>query len=92
MLDKPTHFAHIKRGIVTQVILADQEFIDSGAVGDPKEWIATYIESNNPAGIGMKYNKKTGAFTQIKPCVFCFYVRRFFLKLIGRECAGCPKN
>lgn len=35
------HYAHITNGIVDQVIVADQEFIDSGAVGDASEWIQT---------------------------------------------------
>jgi hypothetical protein len=35
------HFAHITNGIVDQVIVADQDFIDSGAVGDASEWIQT---------------------------------------------------
>ena len=35
------HYAHITNSIVDQVIVADQEFIDSGAVGDASEWIQT---------------------------------------------------
>lgn len=37
-----SHFAHIdENNIVDQVIVADQEFINSGAVGDPAQWIQT---------------------------------------------------
>lgn len=36
-----SHFAKIENGIVTQVIVAEQDFIDSGAVGDPAAWIQT---------------------------------------------------
>jgi len=36
-----SHFAQVKNGIVTGVIVAEQDFIDSGLVGDPKEWIQT---------------------------------------------------
>ena len=36
------HFAKInKDNIVEQVIVADQEFIDSGVVGDPTQWLKT---------------------------------------------------
>ena len=34
-----SHFAKIENGIVTQVIVAEQDFIDSGAVG--QGWIQT---------------------------------------------------
>lgn len=35
------HFAKIENGIVTQVIAAEQNFIDSGVVGDASLWIQT---------------------------------------------------
>jgi hypothetical protein len=35
------HFAKVENGIVTQVIVADQEFINSGAVGPAEIWIQT---------------------------------------------------
>lgn len=35
------HFARVINGFVTHVIVADQAFIDSGAVGDPSEWLQT---------------------------------------------------
>ena len=36
------HFAHINsENIVDNVIVADQEFIDSGYVGNPAEWLQT---------------------------------------------------
>lgn len=43
---------------VIRVIVADQEFIDSGAVGDPSNWVETKEE--NYAGVGHTYeqNKK----------------------------------
>jgi hypothetical protein len=35
-----THFAQIdENNVVLQVIVADQEFIDSGSVGDPSKWL-----------------------------------------------------
>jgi len=45
------HFAKIENGIVTQVIVAEQDFINSGAVGDG--WIQT---SYNTRG-GIHYNQ-----------------------------------
>ena len=36
------HFCKINNeNIVEQVIVADQAFIDSGAVGNPSEWLQT---------------------------------------------------
>jgi hypothetical protein len=35
------HFAKVIDGVVIEVIVADQDFIDSGAVGDPLLWIQT---------------------------------------------------
>jgi hypothetical protein len=36
------HFAQIdQNNIVVQVIVAEQDFIDSGAIGDPAKWIQT---------------------------------------------------
>ena len=51
-----THFAHInEQNIVDQVIVAEQDFISSGAVGDPNTWIQT---SYNTRG-GVHYNSET---------------------------------
>ena len=37
-----SHFAQINsENIVVRVIVAEQEFIDSGAVGDPATWVET---------------------------------------------------
>lgn len=35
------HYAKVENGVVTQVIVAEQDFINSGAVGDPATWIQT---------------------------------------------------
>jgi len=35
------HFAKVENKIVTQVIVADQNFIDMGLLGDPASWIQT---------------------------------------------------
>lgn len=82
------HYAQIdKSGIVTRVIVADQEFIDSGSVGDPSTWIQTDPDTyggvhkgegtpirKNYAGAGYIYNKEKDAFVQPKPEKFQSFV------------------
>jgi hypothetical protein len=51
-----SHFAQVINGIVQQVIVAEQDVIDSGLFGDPKQWIQT---SYNTRG-GKHYNPQTG--------------------------------
>ena len=36
-----SHFAHVQNGIVDNVIVAEQDFINSGAVGPANEWVQT---------------------------------------------------
>lgn len=50
-----SHFAKIENGIVVDVIVAEQDFIDSGAVGDPSAWVQT---SYNTRG-GVHYEPGT---------------------------------
>lgn len=64
------HFAKIENGIVTNVIVAEQDFIDSGAVGDPASWIQTSYNSTirgNYAGIGYQYIADKDIFVSPKP-------------------------
>lgn len=75
------HFAQIdENNIVVQVIVAEQDFIDSGVVGDPSKWIQTSYNTRggehvlggtplrkNYAGIGYTYDKKLDAFIPPKP-------------------------
>lgn len=35
------HFAYIENNIVTNVIVANETFINSGSVGDPSSWVQT---------------------------------------------------
>lgn len=51
-----SHFAKVENGVVTQVIVAEQGFINTGAVGDPASWIQT---SYNTRG-GVHYDPNTG--------------------------------
>ena len=75
-----SHFAKVENGIVTQVIVAEQDFIDSGVVGDPNTWIQTSYNTvsgihilgglplrKNYAGIGFLYDEKLDAFIPPKP-------------------------
>ncbi len=36
-----SHFAKVENGLVTGVIVAEQDFIDTGLVGDPALWVQT---------------------------------------------------
>jgi hypothetical protein len=44
-----SHFAKVENGIVTNVIVAEQDVIDSGVLGDPAQWIQTSY--NTRAGV-----------------------------------------
>ena len=35
------HFAKIENGVVVQVIVAEEDFIATGALGDPASWVQT---------------------------------------------------
>lgn len=74
-----SHFARVENGIVTQVIVAEQNFINSGYVGDPSQWIQTSYNTyggrhpedrplrKNYAGIGYTYDAQRDAFIPPKP-------------------------
>ena len=66
-----SYFAEIDReGMVLRVIVADQAFIDSGAVGDPATWVQTYPDGDarkNYAGKGFRYDTELNAFVSPKP-------------------------
>lgn len=74
------HFAQIENNIVVQVIVAEQDFINSGAVGNPANWIQTSYNTSggvhsqggtplrkNYAGIGFTYDADRDAFIPPKP-------------------------
>ena len=65
------HFAKIdSNNIVTQVIVAEQDFINSGAVGDSFLWVQTSYSSSfrkNYAAVGDTYDKTKDAFIAPKP-------------------------
>lgn len=76
-----SHFAQIDtNNVVVQVIVAEQEFIDSGLVGAPNTWIQTSYNTvagkhklggtplrKNYAGIGFTYDSTRDAFIAPKP-------------------------
>lgn len=70
-LHNMSHFAELdENSIVKRVIVADQNFIDSGAVGDPKNWVQTSYTGKirkNYAGKGYIYDPQRDAFIAKKP-------------------------
>jgi hypothetical protein len=70
-----THFARVQDGLVTEVIVIEQDMIDTGLWGPPEEWIQTsynthggvHVQGGTPlrknfAGIGYSYDKDLDAF------------------------------
>ena len=65
-----SHFAEIKDGIVQRVIVAEQDFINSGKVGDSFNWVQTSYNHNfrkQYAHIGGTYDKVNDVFITPKP-------------------------
>ena len=72
-----SHFAKVENGIVTQVIVAEQDVIDSGLFGTG--WVQTSYNTSggqhpegrplrkNYAGVGYTYNENRDAFIPPKP-------------------------
>ena len=73
------HFAKVENNIVTQVLVVEQDVIDSGLFGDPKVWVQTSYNTHgnqhpegrplrgNYASIGYTYDKDRDAFIAPKP-------------------------
>lgn len=47
-----SHFAYVQNGIVHQVIVAEQDFINSGAVGLANEWVQTSYNTHGGVHYG----------------------------------------
>jgi hypothetical protein len=76
-----SHFAQIDgNNIVTQVIVIEQDVVDTGLFGDPASWIQTSYNTSggihllggtplrkNYAGIGYTYDSTRDAFIPPKP-------------------------
>ena len=64
------HFAKLNNNVVTEVIVSEQDFINSGAVGDSFLWVQTSYNGNfrkNYAAVGYTYDKTKDAFIAPKP-------------------------
>ena len=66
-----SHFAKIdSNNVVTQVIVAEQDFINSGKVGDSFLWVQTSYNNNfrkQFANTGCTYDKVNDVFISPKP-------------------------
>ena len=76
-----SHFAQIdENNIVTQVLVIEQDVVDTGLFGDPSSWIQTSYNTSggvhklggtplrkNYAGIGYTYNRTRDAFIPPMP-------------------------
>ena len=66
-----SHFAKIdKDNTVTEVIVSEQDFINSGVVGDSFLWVQTSYNNNfrkQYAGVGYTYDKVNDVFITPKP-------------------------
>ena len=66
-----SHFAKIdSKNVVTEVLVAEQDFINSGKVGDSFLWVQTSYNNNfrkQYAGIGYTYDKTNDVFIAPKP-------------------------
>ena len=64
------HFAKLNNNTVTEIIVAEKDFINSGKVGDEFLWMQTSYNSNfrkNYAGVSYTYDKTRDAFIPPKP-------------------------
>ena len=66
-----SHFAEINSdGVVQRVIVAEKDFINSGAVGDSFNWVQTSYNNNfrkQFAGTGFTWDKTNEVFVTPKP-------------------------
>ena len=74
-----SHFAKVENGIVVQVIVAEEDFIATGALGDPANFVQTSYNTHggkhpedrplrkNYAGVGYAYDEQRDAFIPPQP-------------------------
>lgn len=74
-----SHFAKVIDGIVTEVLVIEQDVIDTGLFGDPALWVQTSYNTfagqhpegrplrKNYAGIGFTYDTARDAFIPPRP-------------------------
>jgi hypothetical protein len=73
------HFAKVEDGIVTEVLVIEQDVIDTGLFGDPALWVQTSYNTHggqhpdgrplrkNYAGVGFTYDAERDAFYAPQP-------------------------
>lgn len=75
-----SHFAKVENGVVVQVIVVEQDVLDTGLFGDPAAWVQTSYNTyggvhilggtpmrKNYAGIGSIYDAELDAFYSPQP-------------------------
>lgn len=64
-----SYFAEVENGVVTRIIVADQDFIDSGAVGEPAAWIQSFSDGTRKqmAVVGGTYDSINDVFIDKQP-------------------------
>lgn len=74
-----SHFAKVENGIVTQVVVAEADFIATGALGDPVSFVQTSYNTHanqhpegrplrgNYAGVGYTYDPENDVFVAPQP-------------------------
>jgi hypothetical protein len=65
-----SHFAEIKDGVVQRVIVAEQDFINSGQVGDSFNWVQCSYNHNfrkQYPCVGYTYDKANDVFIAPQP-------------------------
>ena len=75
-----SHFAKVENGVVTQVIVIEQDVLNLGHWGDPASWVQTSYNTQggvhsqggtplrkNYAGVGYTYDSSRDAFIPPKP-------------------------
>jgi hypothetical protein len=74
-----SHFAKVENGIVTEVLVIEQDVIDTGLFGNPALWVQTSYNTHggqhpegrplrkNYAGIGYTYDADRDAFIPPQP-------------------------
>lgn len=55
-----SHFAKVENGKVTTIIVAEQDFIDSGLVGEPSLWIQTSYNTKGNVHYGQDKKPDNG--------------------------------
>ena len=65
-----SHFAKLDNSIVTEIIVADTDFINASAVGDPPLWVETPFNNNfrgKFAGVGDTWDSVNEMFISPQP-------------------------